>query len=130
MTRSRHVTHAAGARTKHRAGATAVSAPASMKFLAFEENGGAFHWAIVATSSDPLVQSASFASCEGAKQVAGIVPSSRSGAALFEDRAGDTPPLELAARRETPTVRDDLDSERWLDEGGSFSSEAVTRWPA
>jgi uncharacterized protein YegP (UPF0339 family) len=100
-----------------------------MKFLAFEENGGAFHWAIVATSSDPLVQSASFASYEGAKQAAGIVPS-RSGAAPFEDRADDTPPLELAARRETPTVRDDLDSERWLDEGGSFSSEAVTRWPA
>ena len=129
MTRSRHVTQAAGAPTKHRAGARAVSAPASMKFLAFEENGGAFHWAIVAASGDPLVQSASFASYEGAIQAAGIVPCG-AGSAPFEDRTDDTPPLELAARRETATVQDDLDAERWLDERGSFSSEAVTRWPA
>jgi hypothetical protein len=27
-------------------------------------------------------------------------------------------------------VRDNLDAERWLDEGGSFSSQGVTRWPA
>jgi hypothetical protein len=98
-----------------------------MKFLAFEENGGAFHWAIVAASSDPLVQSASFASYEGVKQAAGIVPCG-AGSAPFEDRANDAPPLGLAARPETPTVRHDLDSERWLDEGGSFSSEVVTRW--
>lgn len=59
MTRLRPAKQAAGARTKRRAGARAVSVPASMKFLAFEENGGAFHWAIVAASSDRLVQSAS-----------------------------------------------------------------------
>jgi hypothetical protein len=100
-----------------------------MKFLAFEENGGAFHWAIVAASRDRLVQSASFASCEEATLAAGIVRCG-AGSVPFEDRADDIPPLELAARRETATVRDDLDVERWLDERGSFNSEAVTGWPS
>jgi hypothetical protein len=34
------------------------------------------------------------------------------------------------ARREAAIARDDSDAERWLDEGGSFSSEAVAKWPA
>ena|SRR6478672_1427623 len=119
MTRLRHVTQAAGGRTKRRAGARAVSVPASMQFLAFEENGGAFHWAIVATGSDRLVQSANSASHERAKHSAGIVPS-RSGAAPFEDRADDTLQLELATRPEAATVRHDLDAERWLDERGQL----------
>src|SRR5439155_24193870 len=103
--------------------------PASMKFLSFEENGGAFHWAIVAASGGHLVQSATFASYEQAKQAAGVV---RSGAvsAPFENRADDPAPLALAARRETATITDHLDVERWLDEGGSFSSEAMRRCPA
>lgn len=129
MTRLRPAKQAAGARTKRRAGARAVSVPASMKFLAFEENGGAFHWAIVAATSDRFVQSASSASYEGAKQAAGIVPS-RSGAAPFEDRADDSLPLEVAARPEAAVVRHDLDAERWLDERSSFNSEVVTRWPS
>ena len=49
--------------------------------------------------------------------------------AVRRPRAGHSP-LELAARRETATVRDDLDVERWLDERGSFNSEAVTGWPS
>jgi uncharacterized protein YegP (UPF0339 family) len=103
-----------------------ANVPASMEFLIFEENGGAFHWAIVAASGDDLVQSATFGSYEEAKQAARVV---RSGAvsAPFENREADPAPLELAARRVTATVTDDLDVERWLDEGG-FSSEAVTRW--
>src|SRR5207302_8085112 len=64
-------------KTKHRAGARGVAAPASMEFLSFEDNGGAFHWAIVAASGDRLVQSATFTSYEEAKQAAGVV---RSGA--------------------------------------------------
>ena len=126
MTRPKHPTQAAGARTKHRSGAGAVSPPASMKFLAFEENGGAFHWAIVAASRDRLVQSPSSASCEEATLAAGIVRCG-AGSVPVEDRADDITALELAGRRETATVRDDLDAERWLDEGGSFNSEAVTR---
>lgn len=100
-----------------------------MKFLSFEENGGAFHWAIVAASGDRLLQSATFVSYEQAKQAAGVV---RSGAvsAPFEHRADAPAPLELAGRRETATVTDDLDAARWLDEGGSFRGEAVTAWPA
>jgi hypothetical protein len=129
MTRLRPAKQAAGTPTKRRAGARAVSVPASMKFLAFEENGGAFHWAIFAATSDRLVQSASSASYEGAKQAGGIVPA-RSGAAPFEDRANDSHPLEVAARREAAMVRHDLDAERWLDRRGSFNSEVVTRWPS
>jgi hypothetical protein len=129
MTRSTQLIRAVGGQTKHRAGARGVAAPASLKFLSFEENGGAFHWAVVAAGGDRLVPSATFASYQQAKQAAGIV---RSGAvsAPFDNRADDPAPLELAARRETVTAADDLDAERWLDEGGSFSSEAVTTWPA
>ncbi len=129
MTRSTQLTHAVSGQTKRRAGAGDVCAPGSMKFLSFEENGGAFHWAIVAASGDRFVPSATFASYEEARQAAGVV---RSGAitAPFENRADDPAALEFAARRETVTAADDLDSERWLDEGGSFISEAVRICPA
>jgi uncharacterized protein YegP (UPF0339 family) len=128
MTRSRHVTQAARGQTKDWAGAGAVPQPPSMKFPVFDDNGGAYHWAIAA-SGDHLVRSASHASYEEAKQAAGIVRRG-AGSAPFEDRTGDTPPLELAARPQTATSPDDLDAARWLDEGGSFSSEAVTGWAA
>ena len=54
-----------------------ANVPASIEFLMFEENGRAFHWAIVAASGDHLVPSATFASYEEAKQLARVV---RSGA--------------------------------------------------
>ena len=66
--------------------ASAVRVPGSMEFLIFEDNGGDYHWTIVAR--------------DGAR------------------------PVDLSARR------DDADAERWLDEGGSFSSKAVAKWPA
>jgi hypothetical protein len=129
MTRYTQLTQAVGGQTMHRAGARGMSAPASMKFLSFEEGGGAFHWAIVAASGDRAVESATLVSYEEAKQAASVV---RSGvvSAPFENGAHDRAPLELAARRETATVTDDLDVDRWLDEGGSFRREAVTAWPA
>jgi hypothetical protein len=77
MTRSTQLTRAVSGQTKRRAGARDASPPASMRFLSFEDNGGAFHWAVVATSADRLVPSATFASYEEAKQAAGVV---RSGA--------------------------------------------------
>ncbi len=128
MTRSTQLTPAVSGQTKRRAGARAVSPPAS-KFLSFEENGGAFHWAIIAASGERLVPPATSASYEAAKQAAGVV---RSGAvsAPFENRADYPARLELAARPEPATAAYDLDAERWLDEGGSFRSEAVTTWPA
>jgi uncharacterized protein YegP (UPF0339 family) len=129
MTRSTPLAQAASGQTKHPAGAGAASARGSMKFLSFEDNGGDFHWALVTASGDCLGQSASFASYNQAKQAAGVV---RSGAvsAPPENRADDPAPLELGARRETATVTDDVGAKRWLDDGGSFSSEAVTGCPA
>jgi uncharacterized protein YegP (UPF0339 family) len=97
-----------------------------MKFVVFEDNSGGYHWTIVAGSGEALVQSASFASYEEAKQAARVVHAS-AGSAPFDPVAGDIPPVELVAGRTTGTARDDLDAERWLDEGGSFSSKAVGR---
>ncbi len=128
MTRSTPLTHAVSGQTKRRAGARAVS-PLASKFLSFEENGGAFHWAIIAAGGDRLVPSATSASYEEAKQAAGVVCSGAV-SAPSESRADDRARLELAARPETATAADDLDAERWLDEGGSFSTEAVTTWRA
>ena len=70
-----------------------ANVPASMELLVFEENGGAFHWAIVAATGDHLVPSATFVCYEEAKQVARVV---RSGAvtAPFENRKADPAPLE------------------------------------
>ena len=62
-----------------------------------------------------LARSESFTSYDDAERAA---PSAR-----FDRRAGEFTPVDLGARRDGPS--DDLDAERWLDEGGSFSSEAV-----
>jgi hypothetical protein len=72
-----------------------------------------------------LVQPASFASHEKAEQAADVVRLG-AGSTTFEDHAEDTLPTELADRARSAAVRDDLDAERWLDEGGSISSEAMT----
>jgi uncharacterized protein YegP (UPF0339 family) len=100
-----------------------------MKFVIFEDNGGAYHWTIIAAGGETLVQSATFASYEEAKQAARIVHR-RAASASFEHLAGGIPPVDLATRRETRAARGDPDAERWLNEGGSFSSEAVRRWQA
>jgi hypothetical protein len=39
-------------------------------------------------------------------------------------------PADFVARRAAVAARDDEDAGRWLDEGGSFSSEAVAEWRA
>src|SRR5205807_7749409 len=105
MTRSTQLTQAVSGQPNHRAGARGVSAPASMRFLGFEDNGGVFHWAVVAASGDRVVQPATFVSYEEAKQAADVV---RSGvvSASSENRADDAAPLALAARGETATVTD------------------------
>jgi uncharacterized protein YegP (UPF0339 family) len=119
-----------------------MSAPAPMKFLVFEDNGAAFHWAIVTASGDQLVRSAGFASYQEAKQASGVVRRG-AGSATFEERLDNratpafdaarlelaTARLELAGRGELATVRDDLDAERWLDEGHGLNSEAASTWP-
>jgi len=99
----------------------------SLEFLIFEDNGGAYHFRIVDGGGANLAQSGGFASYDSAEQAARRV---RQGAASarFDGRGGELGPVDLAARRDRRS--DDLDAERWLDEGGSFGSEAVTRWPA
>jgi len=97
-----------------------------MEFVIFEDNGGTYRWRIVAGDGTTLAESGSFASYDRAQQAAQGV---RDGAASarFDRRAGELSPVDLAARRDRPS--DELDAERWLDEGGSFTREAVARWP-
>jgi hypothetical protein len=38
-------------------------------------------------------------------------------------------PVDFVARRKAASVRDDLDAERWSDDGGSINREAVAKWP-
>jgi uncharacterized protein YegP (UPF0339 family) len=104
-----------------------VSQPASMEFVVFQDNGGAYHWTIVAGDGATLARSGSFASYDHAEQAAHRV---RDGAAAarFDALASEARPLDLIARRHASS--DDSAAERWLDEGGSFSSEAVAGWPA
>ena len=101
--------------------------PESMEFVVFEDNGGTYRWRIVANDGATLAESGSFASYDRAKQAVRRVRDGAASARL--DRgADDADPVDLDARRDRPS--DDLDAERWLDEGGSFGSEGVARWPA
>ena len=104
-----------------------VRVPASMEFLIFEDNGGSYHWTIVARDGATLARSGSFGSHEDAERAAQHV---REGAAsaLFERRGDGARPVDLSARRDASS--DAADAERWLDESGSFSSKAVAKWPA
>jgi uncharacterized protein YegP (UPF0339 family) len=135
MTRYTQLTRAVDAAREARTAPGAPPEPALMKFRVFEDNGGAYYWTIVSSSGETLTRSASFATYEDAQSAARVVHAGAASASL-EHLVGDTQPVDsdapvdLAARRKTAVVRDDLDAERWLDEGGSFGSEVVTRWPA
>ena len=107
--------------------ATDVRVPQSMKFLIFEDEGGDYHWTIVAGDGSTLARSGSFASYDAATAAAKQVRDGAS-SALFERRAAGARPVDLIAPRDAE--RDATDAERWLDEGGSFSSEAVAKWSA
>ena len=98
-----------------------------MEFLIFEDNRGCYHWRILADDGAILGRSGDFASFDDAEQAAQQV---RDGApsARFERHGSGKGLVDLAARRAAP--HDDSDAERWLDEGGSFSIEAVAKWPA
>ena len=77
------------------------------------------------TRTSQVTQADSFRSYEDAKQAAGSV---HRGAprASSQDRSGHPPPVDLPARRNAVSAADRLDAERWLDEGGSVSTEAVS----
>jgi uncharacterized protein YegP (UPF0339 family) len=102
-----------------------VRVPESIEFLVFEDNGGRYRWSIVAGDGVTLAQSAAFASYEDAERAANRVRQGADSAPL-ERGAASAGPVDLSARR--AATSDAADAERWLDEGGSFSSEAVARW--
>ncbi len=101
--------------------------PPSIEFLVFEDNGGSYHWRIIGGDGATLAVSGGFASYDDAEQGAQHV---RDGAASarFERRAVGAHPVDPSTRRDASSSHSD--SERWMDEGGSFSSEAVAKSPA
>ena len=111
---------------KTRESLRSLAVPASMTLLIDEDNGGSYHWTILA-AGETLVRSGSFASYDEAKQAAGIVRDGVSSAS-FEDVSTRTAPTAISARRDRATVRDRLDAERWLDEDGGFSRQAEAKW--
>jgi len=98
-----------------------VQAP-SMEFLIFEDNAGDYHWAIVAGDGATLARSGGFASYDDAKQA---VEQIRHGvaSARFEASPAAARPIDLVVRRDPSG--EISNAERWLDAGGSFSSEPV-----
>ncbi|MFZ0379915.1 MAG: DUF1508 domain-containing protein [Solirubrobacteraceae bacterium] len=112
------------ARQLARRGADA-NVPASMEFLIFADNGGSYHWRLRADDGAILGDSGGFASYDdaehAAQQVCGGAASAR-----FAPRSVDAVPVDLSARRDASS--DNSDAERWLDERGSSSTEAVTKW--
>jgi uncharacterized protein YegP (UPF0339 family) len=109
---------------------TGAVSPAALKFLVIEDNGGDYHWAILGDAGESLAQSSTFATYDDAEQAAHVVRD-LAGAARFERRAArDRPvsadrPVALAVRR--VAARDDVDAERWLDEGGHDSPVRVVK---
>jgi uncharacterized protein YegP (UPF0339 family) len=69
-------------------GAVGVSETGSMEFQIFRDNGGEFHWTIVAGSGECLAQSGSFASHADAERAARCVYEG-AGSARFEGDAAD-----------------------------------------
>ena len=54
---------------------------------------------------------------------------------LSERGSSDPPPtpaqpVDLGVRRQAALARDGFEADRWLDEAGRVSGEAVARWPA
>ena len=55
--------------------------------------------------------------------------------ALSEQGSSDPPPtpakpVDIAVRRRAALGQDSFDADRWSDEGGRVSGEAVAEWPA
>ena len=106
--------------------AAVVAESAALTFLVFEDNGGSYHWTLLGPDGESLAHSRPYATHEEAAHAALVARDSSGTARLDSGRAPDLP-VDLVARRSRAVARDDSDAERWLDEGGSFSSESVTR---
>ena len=98
--------------------------PESIQFLIFEDNGGDYHWTIVAADGATLARSKDFASYADAERAAQHI---RDGAASapFEHRSASARLVDLSARRSA--TGNAADAKRWLDQGASFNSDAVTK---
>ena len=95
--------------------------PESIQFLIFEDNGGAYHWTIVAADGATLARSKDFASHEDAERAAQHVRD-RAASAPFEHRAASVRPVDLTAGRSATSNA--ADAKRWLDEGASVRAAA------
>jgi uncharacterized protein YegP (UPF0339 family) len=104
-----------------------VHGPAPMEFVVFEDNRGSYHWKILAGDGSTLGQSGDFNSHAAAEQAAQQICNGAASARVQRHESA-TGSVDLGARRGASD--DDSDAERWLDEGGSSSSEAVASWPA
>jgi uncharacterized protein YegP (UPF0339 family) len=120
-------TQATNAMRKPRADPSSSREPEPLAFLVYEDNVGGYHWRIVGDGGETLVRSASFGSYGDARHAARIVHRGAS-RATFEQGSESRPPADLPVHRHhmTLTLRDRADAERWLDEGGSFGSEALS----
>ena len=104
----------------------ATSDPVAIAFVVLEDNAGDYRWSILDSRGESLAQSnRTFVTYDAARQAAATIRNA-AGSARLEQRPVDHP-VDLAARREATWAVDDSDAERWLDEGGSLHSEAVTQ---
>ena len=106
--------------------AALVAESAALTFLVFEDNGGSYHWTLLGNDGESLARSRPYATHEEAAHAARVVRD-RSGTARLETGRAPDLPTDLVARRSAAAARDDSDAERWLDEGGSSSSQPVTQ---
>ena len=74
-----------------------MRSPESMEFVILEDNGGAFHWTIVASDGATLVRSGGFASYDDAEQAAERVRDAAASARF--QRRGGTPGRSRSASR-------------------------------
>ncbi len=74
---------------------------AQMEFLIFEDNGGCYHWRILAGDGTVLGRSGDFGSYDDAEQAAQEIVDGAPSARL-ERRGSETGPVDLAARRAAP----------------------------
>ena len=109
--------------------AAAVPETAAIVFSIYEDNGGEYGWTMLGSHGDRLAQSVRYATRKEAEQSARGVRDS-AGSAGFEPRPAGDRAVDVAVRRGVTTQHRESDAERWLDEGGSFSSEEVAKWQA
>ena len=112
---------ASGRRTRRAADEQAIS---SMAFLIFEDNGGSYHWEILAGDGASLGQSGDFASYDDAERAAQRVHDGAA-SARFERRGSSIGPVDPAVQQDPPD--NDADAKRSLGEDGTVSTSAVAR---